>query len=877
MIQVRWGKALVVAFTCAGLALGGSPMTPVSAPVETSAPEMIPVPELGKDKKAQVVRSWHQQDGKIFYEIIHPDTGERMILIDQDPAIIPYYGTSMDNPVKPARQIVRWGPNSNTVVTTSSPATGPAPTVLPAPPPVPQGTVIMEGPEQKKRSLFRYGSEGNPSMPTQVIMDSTPSPVINPTMPSPVASKPIITTMPQQTFAPVATPPLTQAPMCPPGTACPAPKRSLFSMSKETSATYPAPASSPSPVPVVASLPASTATVPAPIPRTGQPMVPAALAAQTPPPACTGPNCQADPNAAHKKRSLFSWSKDPQPSPFPTTVQATVPAPAPTQSADATKKRSLFHWEHETKANTTNSLVPPQASVPAETTKQIPKAQAPKVPEKVAVATPAPKPPLTMGDKAKPANSMTLPGFTGTSAAANPSSKPDSLFGEPKKPETKSSLFADSGWKTVAEPKKEAASSPDVRYPFGKPGDKVEKTTTTKLPDFDKLPEPAKKEEKKEPAITKTVAKPEESKVTTAGLTQGKNTPAPVQTAAAKTAIPAASAAAKGPVKPTHLPTGTQSVLAASGAVPGAVVYVPVPMMTQPPIQQAPKPPMPPAPQIPQPPKTPVLPGTEDANNAFLPMMPPLQTPPGPNMTGGSNAFGAPQTSGNESAGAFGGPPAMPPQGYGYPMAQGMYPMPYGQAMPQRMPAYMPNMYPGMNPAMMQAAYPQAPYAYPQTGNIRAAYVPVPANYQGYFYPQPMPNYPTGQNQVQPEVTANKMPASNPNVVPAGYSEGTDEIARQLMRILHDSLYPSERERAADNLTTRDWRAYPQVVDALVKAALEDPAATVRTACVRGLGRMQCNTVPVINALQTLKTDKDPRVRNEVEQILPTLGGNGSK
>ena len=100
---------------------------------------------------------------------------------------------------------------------------------------------------------------------------------------------------------------------------------------------------------------------------------------------------------------------------------------------------------------------------------------------------------------------------------------------------------------------------------------------------------------------------------------------------------------------------------------------------------------------------------------------------------------------------------------------------------------------------------------------------------------------------------------------------------QHLLHVLHDSLYPSQREWAADELSECDWKQNMAVVDAMVLAAKEDPAATVRAGCVRCLGRMHANTVPVVQAVQSLRADSDPRVRTEVEQALATLAPEAGK
>ncbi len=88
---------------------------------------------------------------------------------------------------------------------------------------------------------------------------------------------------------------------------------------------------------------------------------------------------------------------------------------------------------------------------------------------------------------------------------------------------------------------------------------------------------------------------------------------------------------------------------------------------------------------------------------------------------------------------------------------------------------------------------------------------------------------------------------------------------------LRDSLYPSQREWAAESMSTVDWRSHPQVVQALMTAAKEDPAATVRAGCVRCLANMNVNTVPVVTVVRGLRNDSDPRVRQEAERALSVL------
>jgi hypothetical protein len=94
---------------------------------------------------------------------------------------------------------------------------------------------------------------------------------------------------------------------------------------------------------------------------------------------------------------------------------------------------------------------------------------------------------------------------------------------------------------------------------------------------------------------------------------------------------------------------------------------------------------------------------------------------------------------------------------------------------------------------------------------------------------------------------------------------------QQALRVLRESAYPDQREWAASCLAAADWRAHPEVIDALATAARKDSAATVRVWCVRALARLNANTMTVMTALHELQGDRDPRVRNEVGQALTRL------
>jgi hypothetical protein len=154
---------------------------------------------------------------------------------------------------------------------------------------------------------------------------------------------------------------------------------------------------------------------------------------------------------------------------------------------------------------------------------------------------------------------------------------------------------------------------------------------------------------------------------------------------------------------------------------------------------------------------------------------------------------------------------------------------------------------------------------------------PMPAApYQAAASPPPprQPVYPAGYYGGPP--AAGPYPAAAPQAgVPqaaAPQAQPAVPTVQELMVTLRDSLYPSQREWAADQLSAPMWQNDAQVVQALTTAAKEDPAPLVRAGCVHALARMRINTVPVVAVVQALKNDPDPRVRTEAEQALSDLG-----
>jgi HEAT repeats len=311
-------------------------------------------------------------------------------------------------------------------------------------------------------------------------------------------------------------------------------------------------------------------------------------------------------------------------------------------------------------------------------------------------------------------------------------------------------------------------------------------------------------------------------------------------------------------------PPGTGSVQAA-----GDPRYVPVPIVTVPDPRRLS---VPPAPQIPQAPVP-----NRAVNGGYR--GPVNGSYPGPVSGGMANAFTNPgpdrtipseTTPAESSSNAFsnGPQPAMlpPPPGYG----QG-----YGPPMQPPPPGYGPPMPQGYGPPMPPQGVP---------GVARIPMMPTPFT-PAVAYNYSMAGMPAGMPI--PNAYAARMPNPMMSVPPTGYAQEpppdvTPLTVVQMMQMLKDSDYPSQREWAADQLAGLNWRSHPEAVQSLVSAAKADPAPLVRACCVRSLARMQVNTVPVVSAVQGLKNDPDPRVRDAVSAALVAVGvgpqsGTGSR
>lgn len=259
------------------------------------------------------------------------------------------------------------------------------------------------------------------------------------------------------------------------------------------------------------------------------------------------------------------------------------------------------------------------------------------------------------------------------------------------------------------------------------------------------------------------------------------------------------------------LPAGAGSVLAA-----GQVQYVPVPIVTTPNVMRMPQ--QPPQPNVPQAPQ--------------------------PNQQVLAHAY---------RTGAYGAPSAMRPED----MVNAFTPMPAPDESSLGGAGAYPDLM--MHPAQMQAMQMQAMQQ--QAMHLQAMLMA-----RGM-----VPQLPTAP--MTP-------PAMLPPVQPVGYQGVPQSVVQasggvpdmqQALSLLSDSLYPSQREWAADKLSGCKWKTSPHVVQALLTALKDDPAPSVRAACVRSLAKMDANVAPVLQALESLKADPEEMVRREAELALSSM------
>src|SRR5262249_55461019 len=169
----------------------------------------------------------------------------------------------------------------------------------------------------------------------------------------------------------------------------------------------------------------------------------------------------------------------------------------------------------------------------------------------------------------------------------------------------------------------------------------------------------------------------------------------------------------------------------------------------------------------------------------------------------------------------------------------------------------------GYGQAMAMTGGMAMPMGYPVYENGMGAMASAPAGANGMI---PAQVYGQGYGNEMMVPYQASAPGYSPPVQQMAYTIPLPPEAEYWLSVLHDSLYPSQREWAAETLTMFDCRVFPVILDTLVTAARVDPAATVRAACVRCLARMRVNRPDVVSTVADLKNDADPRVQQEANE-----------
>jgi hypothetical protein len=323
--------------------------------------------------------------------------------------------------------------------------------------------------------------------------------------------------------------------------------------------------------------------------------------------------------------------------------------------------------------------------------------------------------------------------------------------------------------------------------------------------------------------------------------------------------LPAKSAAVKPPAPapatpPTAAPAGMASVAAATTAT--VEDFIPTPSGPAPKVRvastrQATRAPVRTQPAAP----TEYDPDALQAN-AFT------DPPPPPPPVDSGNAFPVPHA-----------PQGVTPYpGMQMPMQAGMpMQMPMQAGMPMQMPSMEAAVAPGMANAFTAGSTPR-----PIPANFGANYAPPnafrdqvgrPMGVGGMQPYPPMMGYAPPMMMAQP-TPARPVLAAMPSTVASSVTPDT-ATTPQLMSMLRDALYPSYREMAAERLGVAENRTQPPIVNALVLGAREDPAATVRAACVRALTTMKAEGPAVEAVYRELRQDPDERVRRTLPEVVP--------
>jgi hypothetical protein len=902
MVRSVWIKTVGALLVGTGLVCGQQPASAQGTP-PGSGEEIISIQEAGKpEQKCKLLRNWTTPQGHLAHEVKLLGTGELIILVEGMPVTSPGGGQALATQMYHQGRDGSWPPGTPAPPTQPAPSTpsvqrtqytSPTPTPYAAaqptvrnvpvpgsstmpytPTPSTQGlpVIISEAPEEhpglgsrvKDMASHLFHRDQTESMP--VIVQGGPMPMMTTTTPGSVTQ---ITEIPEsrpplgsrvkgfasrllgrdqgETVTIVEGPPVMGAtPAQPFAGSVPATRApSVAGSASATPAPTPIqkvsvpPAVSTTTTPANAKLaPVAAAPAPAnarawPSAYAGQPgggtgtsYADNPIMSMSPPgagtpaqknrlvPTATNPCTECQPSGTPVMRPAVASAPCPCTSCQPTgpvIVQGTMPHTAPTSPGLRDRLATLFNknGSSDTMVTTTSVPTPPPMITTTTTT----------VPTPPAVAATAPVPPKKVPvEPAKVTDWRQSWGTPKTEVVSTP--KPDGPMAETVNVPSKRSTPA-APLVTASVPTKPIAPVPP---PFVAPTAPAPKMDVAMKPAGPPAADTKRPDPLKDPetylhpmAENKAMVRPVEDRTARADLTMADGS------------------------RSSKAPLGTQSVMEA-----GSPQYVPVPIVTVPDYRRVPQPPPAQVPQAPEP-------NRFDPTNAFTnPAPAPAQSPsPAAQVPVVANAFTAPPAPVDptvSAGGAFGGMPQ------GYPVV-GMYPPGYGPRMPMYPPA-------GYNP-MTRGMYPPVPYG--PTGQASYPMNPAAMGQAGY------PMNPAAMSQPVRPVSYQVAMANPARPGAPGMSSGPAGMPSEAIATLRDSIYPSQREWAATTLAGCDSRSQPDAVHALLTGAREDPAPTVRAACVRGLVKMKANTGPVITALQALKTDGDPRVLHEVEAALATL------
>jgi hypothetical protein len=824
MARSIWKKTLVTSFAWAGLALAQQPTPSSSAPQPAgTASATITVQEQGKAaQRCKVLKTWKTKEGASAYQVQALGTGEIMTIVETGPA----GNAGQRSPGQAqtlATRIFHWGRNR-----TPPPGTPMAPVeyAQTAPPPV----------ASQPPATPRYAQTAAPTMNQQPVASQYTR-----TVPQATSTQAPAATMAPKEYAQTAPPPVSSQPPVTPRYA-------------QSSITNQQPAASQ----YTRTAPSATSTQPLPatqFTRTVQAPAPSQPTVSTPPAARVSTTVSSQTPAGQQYARTTSTPTPIQPSAItPSAPRAATPLPSQPVVATRVAPQTPIREPQTARVYTTTPFGSTVSEVKYVTPSQANDQTQPVVQAKPAVPTPQVMTPTTADAKPPAAPAPVV------SAEVKPFSPPKILTASgpviattPKPVIINSTNFPSINNGTITtsispdpantKPAPAPAQPTDWRQSWGKADDHK----SNPLPPPPPLPQVVVNREPAKPALPQADTKQPDplqapdrftKRILESRLAKPKPAPSPAASDVVKetpkiqpTLATQSAMATPEPAKTPKLPVAPSSLNEAKVSQPNPSVssmttaatsmnkapvnnYMPLPVDTMPDMRMLPVPPTK-APQL--------VPQRLLAGGYNGPQSKALGPVPTTADVSATNAFMA---------------------------------TPSGAAL-----ARVTNAFGPVDPSAAAATNQGAPGSPGQELYASNSFSNVPVPPPGYAN---MPARTTMQAGYQSSIAGAE---SRPSMATKGDSTNVS----QALSTLRDSLYPSERERAAESLAATDWHANPGIVPALLSAAQEDPAATVRAGCIRCLAMMKANTTSVLHVVQGMKLDADIRVRHEAELALQIL------